>query len=232
MKHFICLLLVAVISTSSFSIAQDYLKYLPGYEPDISNVQDTTLGLNVRAGIGMGWSITFIKSKPALLKGIGTSGSGMMFPGSVAIYYKSLPFTALIDLEIGYAIFDDKKQFTEYTTGGERTSSVNMLHGSVAVGIYYPLIIFTHQYGLLANPSAGLSLHFGTGFYTGSRGISDCANCSKENINFLSGLFLEPALQVFLGRAFNFSFSYRVYEKYSELIDNYAFKLIFLFGVL
>jgi hypothetical protein len=186
-------------------------------------VQDTTWELNVRGGIGLGYTTSSLKSDPAHLQKIGNSGIGGMLNGSIFIIYKSFPFIPIFNIDGGYSKFDDYNSFSENTTAGTKGSTLMMTYASISIGMLYP---FNNIYSKVIY---GLGINLGSEVFSGTRFIENCIDCSDEDLSLRAGVFLEPFLQIFLSHASSFNFSYRLYQSNADLNDKITLKYILYF---
>ncbi len=172
--------------------------------------------------IGVGTTVSSIKSEPANAQGIGKSGIGFILSAGAPVY-KVLAFS----LDAGVEFFDDKKQFTQQTTGGEMSSSVSMLYGSIAAGLVTPRIRFSKNpkgLGLV------LGMYYGTEWIGGDRSIEKCVDCRSENVDLKGGVYREPALQIYISGSTGVGLSYRYYNDRSDLKNRLILKIVFLLG--
>lgn len=120
-----------------------------------------------------------------------------------------------LSADLGIADIADNDAFSENTTGGEMTSSVQAVLGSVAAGLRTPPIAFPEQ------PSATLSagVNVGHTWLSAERGIVNCTDCSEQDLEITAGSFWEPGLYIAPSRRWGVSARYRKYTGDSDLLD-------------
>jgi hypothetical protein len=128
-----------------------------------------------------------------------------------------------VGADLGFVGIRDHREFTEPTTGGDRTSTVGGVMGSLLAGLYTPPLALA--------PVDGVDLRVGMNVgYTligADRSINECVDCTIESVRIHAGGFLEPGIQIFRGKG-GLSARYRRYASGSDLRDalmiGYAFR--------
>jgi len=125
----------------------------------------------------------------------------------------------LLGLDFAFEAFSDKEKFSQATTGGQRSSRVGMLYGSVAAGLVSPPL-----------SRFELALSVGSDWVAGKRSIENCVDCHSEDLDLHGGLFLEPLILMGLGGRQNvrvsLGLSYRDYPGDSDLASRTFVKVL------
>lgn len=159
---------------------------------------DTRISLDVLA--------TSVNGDAAEEVGVGTQGYGIQVNGSVTAFR----YLAL-SLDLGILGLKDERQFSENTTHGEKTSSIDAGMFSLAAGLRTPALAL----GNATAPRISAGVNAG---YTGldiDRTIAQCADCTNENLSLRAGTFVEPGVHLTFGRG-GLSARYRVYASDSN----------------
>ena len=117
---------------------------------------------------------------------VGDRALGLQLDGGVVIR-KHLVFQA----DLGGLILDDKAQFTQATTGGNRKSSSNVTYLSASTGF---------RTGIPAAFPLGFALNLGGSVTMTRRSIDNCVDCHVDKMKIPGGGFVEPMLLVRAGR--------------------------------
>lgn len=105
-------------------------------------------------------------------------------------------------IDLGGQFLDDKAQFTQNTTGGEKESTANVTYFSGILGLRTPTL-------------AGVPMRLGlNGGFSGTmtrRSIDNCVDCRVDKMKIPGGAFVEPMLVVG-ARSLRFRVSDRIYS--------------------
>ena len=123
-----------------------------------------------------------IDSDAAAQSQVGDRALGLQLDGGVVVH-KHLVFQA----DLGGLILDDKAQFTQATTGGNRKSTSNVTYLSASTGF---------RTGIPAAFPLGLALNVGASATMTRRSIDDCVDCHVDKLKIPGGGFVEPMLLV------------------------------------
>ncbi|HWE41835.1 MAG TPA: hypothetical protein VG432_04975 [Gemmatimonadaceae bacterium] len=146
----------------------------------------------------LGFSIGTLSIDPdaAASSNVGDRAWGLQFDGGVVVK-KHFLFLA----DIGGQFLDDRAQFTQATTGGNRKSSANVTYFSASTGF---------RTGLPASFPVGFALNLGASGTMTRRSIDNCVDCHVDKMSIPGGGFVEPMLLVRV-RTFMIRGSDRVY---------------------
>ncbi len=106
-----------------------------------------------------------------------------------------------VGADLGGQFLDDKAQFTQNTTGGERESTANVTYFSGVLGL---------RSGTLPGVPVRLGINGGVSGTMTRRSIDDCVDCRVDKLKIPGGAFVEPTLVVG-GRALRLRVSDRIY---------------------
>jgi len=109
---------------------------------------------------------------------VGERAWGVQFDGGVVVR-KHLVFLA----DFGGQILDDKAQFTQATTGGNRKSSSNVTYLSAMTGF---------RTGIPSALPIGLAFNVGATATMTRRSIDNCVDCHVDKLSIPGGGFVEP----------------------------------------
>lgn len=113
---------------------------------------------------------------------VGEHAWGVQFDGGVVVR-RHLVFLA----DFGGQILDDKAQFTQQTTGGNRKSSSNVTYLSAMTGF---------RTGIPASFPLGLAVNVGATATMTRRSIDNCVDCHVDKMSIPGGGFVEPMVLV------------------------------------
>jgi hypothetical protein len=131
-----------------------------------------------------GFSIGTLAIDPdaAATSNVGDRAWGLQFDGGVVVK-KHFLFLA----DIGGQFLDDKAQFTQATTGGNKKSTSNVTYFSAATGF---------RTGIPAAFPVGFALNVGASATMTRRSIDNCVDCHVDKMSIPGGGFVEPMLLV------------------------------------
>ena len=165
-----------------------------------AQAQATTAATPVRRDVipTFGFSVGTLSMNPdaAAASSVGEHAWGLQLDGGVVVK-KHLVFVA----DIGGQFLDDKAQFTQSTTGGNKKSSANVTYFSAAAGL---------RTGMPGSFPVGLAVNFGGSATMTRRSIDNCVDCHVDKMKIPGGGFVEPMLLVRAGK-FMFRATDRVY---------------------
>ena len=125
-----------------------------------------------------------IESATAASSQVGDRSYGLQFDGGVLVK-RHLYF----GIDLGGQFLDDKAQFTQNTTGGEKKSTANVTYFSAMAGARTGILpVLPVAFGLNGGASATMS----------RRSIDNCSDCQVDKLDIPGGAFVEPTL--LLGR--------------------------------
>ena len=135
-----------------------------------------------------GFSVGALSIDPdaAASSSVGENAWGLQLDGGVVVH-KYLVFQG----DIGGQFLDDKAQFTQATTGGNKKSSANVTYFSASAGFRTPI------------PAAfpvGLAVNLGGSATMTRRSIDNCVDCHVDKMKIPGGGFVEPMLLVRAGK--------------------------------
>jgi len=108
-----------------------------------------------------------------------------------------------------YQYVKDNDPFGNDTTGGYMTSSTGLYDFSFYGGLRTPF---------LGNATgARLGVNVGRSWFGGRRSIGNCIDCDEESLNVGGGMYYEPLIIIGKRHGMNFSASYRIYGKDSDV---------------
>lgn len=124
-------------------------------------------------------------------------------------------FFNIFDFGVGASLcwLADHDEFTNSTTGGERSSSVWPLLYYAQAGIQLPVPIRAKT-GLFP---VWVAFHAGTMGVSVDRSISTCTNCDVEKLSLKGGWFYTPEVRLNLGNGMYVGLGYTVFCSCSEL---------------
>ena len=105
-------------------------------------------------------------------------------------------------VDLGGQFLDDKAQFTQSTTGGDRKSTASVTYFSGILGLRSPT---------LPGVPLRVSINGGASATMTRRSIDNCADCRVDKLKIPGGGFVEPTLLVG-GRALKLRISDRIYS--------------------
>ncbi|HET9004596.1 MAG TPA: hypothetical protein VFN39_11400 [Gemmatimonadaceae bacterium] len=137
---------------------------------------------NVVPTLGFSVGTLAIDPDAAATSSVGDRAWGLQLDGGIVVK-KHLLFLA----DIGGQFLDDKAQFTQATTGGNRKSSANVTYFSASTGF---------RTGIPVSFPVGFALNVGASATTSRRSIDNCTNCNVDKLKIPGGGFVEPMLLV------------------------------------
>jgi hypothetical protein len=119
-----------------------------------------------------------------------------------------------VGADLGFVGIRDHREFTEPTTGGDKTSTVGGVMGSLLAGLHTPPL------ALAPNGAADLQIGVNVGYTLigADRSINECIDCTIESVRIRAGGFWEPGIQLFHGKG-GISARYRRYGSGSDVRD-------------
>lgn len=119
-----------------------------------------------------------------------------------------------VGADLGFVGLRDHRSFTEPTTGGDKTSTVGGVMGSLRAGLSTPPL------SLAADGATDLRIGMNVGYTLigADRSINECVDCTIESVRIHAGGFWEPGLQLFRGKH-GLSARYRRYTGDSDVRD-------------
>ena len=156
----------------------------------------STTTRNVVPTFGFSVGTLAIDSDAAASSQVGDRAWGFQLDGGVVVA-RHFVFQA----DIGGQILDDKAQFTQATTLGNKKSTSNVTYFSASTGI---------RTGMPASFPVGLALNLGATATMARRSIDNCVDCHVDKMKIPGGGFVEPMLLMRAGR-FMIRASDRVY---------------------
>jgi len=141
---------------------------------------------NVVPTFGFSVGTLAIDPDAAATSSVGDRAWGLQFDGGVVVH-KYLVFLA----DIGGQFLDDKAQFTQSTTGGNKKSTSNITYFSAATGF---------RTGFPAAFPVGFALNLGASATMTRRSIDNCVDCHVDKMSIPGGGFVEPMLLVRAGK--------------------------------
>lgn len=164
--------------------------------------------LQLQPSVGLELLTGSIENNTAQSQGTGGRAWGMQVNmGVTALRVLSL------SADLGIADIADNNAFSENTTGGEMTSSVQAFLGSLAVGLRTPPLSIPEEPS--ATVSAGVNV--GHTWMSAERGIVNCTDCTEQDLEITAGNFWEPGLYVAPSRRWGLNARYRMYAGESDL---------------
>ena len=135
-----------------------------------------------------GFSVGTLAIDPdaAASSSVGDRSWGLQFDGGVVVH-KHLLFQA----DIGGQFLDDKAQFTQATTGGNKKSTSNVTYFSASTGF---------RAGASESFPLGFALNLGGSATMTRRSIDNCVDCHVDKLKIPGGGFVEPMLLVRAGK--------------------------------
>ena len=131
---------------------------------------------------------TSITSTTAEVQGMGARGWGLELGGG---FFVKRFFLAGVQFMGQFA--GDKKEFSNNTTGGTRSSSVGFFDVSLFAGLHSPGIALGEKWQLR------LGVNLGKSWATGVRSIDNCSNCDREGLKIRGGVYYEPTVTFLVG---------------------------------
>ena len=141
---------------------------------------------NVVPTFGFSVGTLAIDPDAAATSSVGDRAWGLQFDGGVVVH-KHLVFLA----DIGGQFLDDKAQFTQATTGGNKKSTSNITYFSAATGF---------RTGIPAAFPVGFALNLGASATMTRRSIDNCVDCHVDKMSIPGGGFVEPMLLLRAGK--------------------------------
>lgn len=159
--------------------------------PAISGAQSP-----ITPSFGFGIGVMSIDGTTAANSQVGDQAWGIHLDGGITL--KRFVF---LGADLGGQFLDDKAQFTQNTTGGEKESTANVTYFSALLGLRSPTV-------------PGVPVRVGVnGGYSGTmtrRSIDNCVDCRVDKLKIPGGAFVEPTLLVG-GRSLKLRVSDRIY---------------------
>lgn len=139
---------------------------------------------NLALGFDLDAGGTFLHDSASQREGVG-NGFVLHLAGGV-------DFRRYFDarLEIGLGRLEDKRSFTQATTGGTMDSVVTEVSGSAALGAWMDRL---GDGNITVRP--GLRLGYELSSVT--RNIANCTNCSTGDVQLKAGVFVQPSLKFY-----------------------------------
>jgi hypothetical protein len=169
----------------------------------------------------LGVPISKVEPELAKREEMGTSGAGI----ELGFGYHFMGFLN-IGSDVGFEYYDDKNEFTQSTTAGDRTSEIHMPYVSLFVG-YRLLVIPVYpgsNFGFSAALSGGRQWMVNT-----RRTIDNCSGCSSESISVEGGYFMESEVNLgYIVDRYMFvdaGVSYRHYLSGSDFVRRFIIKI-------
>ena len=141
---------------------------------------------NVVPTFGFSVGTLAIDSDAAASSQVGDRAWGFQLDGGVLVA-KHFVFQA----DIGGQFLDDKAQFTQATTGGNKKSTSNVTYFSASTGF---------RTGMPASFPVGFALNLGGTATMTRRSIDNCEDCHVDKLKIPGGGFVEPMLLMRAGR--------------------------------
>lgn len=127
---------------------------------------------------------------------VGDRSFGMQFDGGVIINR-----WFFLGADFGGQFLDDKAQFEQNTTGGEKESTANVTYFSGVAGV---------RTGMPRAVPVALALNVGMSGTMTRRSIDQCVDCRVDKLDIPGGAFVEPTLLIGRRKA-RFRASDRIY---------------------
>ena len=132
----------------------------------------------------LGFSVGSMAIDPttAAASQVGDRSWGMQFDGGVLLnrfFY--------LGADLGGQFLDDKAQFEQNTTGGEKESTANVTYFSAVAGL---------RSGMPAAVPVALGLNAGFSGSMSRRSIDQCVDCRVDKLKIPGGAFVEPTVLV------------------------------------
>lgn len=139
--------------------------------------------------------------------------AGRMWGGQFSFGATSMRIVS-VGADLGFVGLRDHRSFTEPTTGGDKTSTVGGVMGSLLAGLHTPSL------ALAPNHAADLQVGVNVGYTLigADRSINECIDCTIESVRIRAGGFWEPGVQLFHGKG-GISVRYRRYGGGSDVRD-------------
>ena len=147
-----------------------------------------------------------VKPGAAQEVGVGTQGFGIQVNGSVTAFRY-----LAVSLDLGILGLKDERPFEENTTDGEKRSSIDGGMYSLAAGLRTPSLALGGPTG----PRLSAGVNGGVTGLDMDRTITECVDCTNENLSLRAGTFVEPALHLTFGRG-GLSARLRMYNSESD----------------
>ena len=129
--------------------------------------------------------------------------------------------------DIGIDYFEDEKEFTQMTTGGERESTIIVPYASLLAGLKTPLILFSEN----SKGRFGFGINAGrTWVFNARRTIDNCADCYEEELDIDAGYFIEPETAIYydMGMKLGIGLAYRHFFLESDYERRFILKFIII----
>ena len=137
---------------------------------------------NVVPTFGFSIGTLAIDPEAAASSSVGDRAWGLQFDGGVVVH-KHFLFSA----DIGGQFLDDKAQFTQATTGGNKKSTSNVTYFSASTGF---------RTGIPSSFPVGFAMNVGATATMTRRSIDNCVDCHVDKMSIPGGGFVEPMLLV------------------------------------
>jgi hypothetical protein len=141
---------------------------------------------NVVPTFGFSVGTLAIDPDAAVNSSVGDRAWGLQFDGGVVVRNHFL-----FQADIGGQFLDDKAQFTQATTGGNKKSTSNVTYFSASTGF---------RTGIPASFPVGFALNLGATATMTRRSIDNCVDCHVDKMSIPGGGFVEPMLLVRAGK--------------------------------
>ena len=137
---------------------------------------------NVVPTFGFSVGTLAIDPDAAASSNVGDRAWGLQFDGGVVVnkYF-------LFQADLGGQFLDDRAQFTQSTTGGNKKSTSNVTYLSASTGV---------RTGMPASFPVGFALNVGGSATMTRRSIDNCVDCHVDKLKIPGGGFVEPMLLV------------------------------------
>ncbi len=145
-----------------------------------------------------------------------TSVSGFTFGlGGGVVFFKFFDIGA----GFGLVFLKDKDPFSNWTTGGTKTSSVTPLYYYAQAGVQVPIPI-KNKSGLFP---FWISAHEGVMGVSATREIANCIDCDKEKLSFTGRTYFKPEIRFQIARGVFVGTAYTIFCNCSDFKNMVTF---------